>query len=151
MELQLVIFKLGNESFGVQIATVESIIKMQPITHLPQAPEFVEGVINLRGRILPVLDLRKRLGVFQTETSKDTRMVVVNIEKATVGMIVDRVDEVLRINEDLVEAPPSITSSVDSRFIRGIAKIGSELVILLDLMKVLDAGETAELAGAVVA
>ena len=151
MELQLVIFKLGNESFGVQIATVESIIKMQPITHLPQAPEFVEGVINLRGRILPVLDLRKRLGVFQTETSKDTRMVVVNIEKATVGMIVDRVDEVLRINEDLVEAPPSITSSVDSRFIRGIAKIGSELVILLDLMKILDAGETAELAGAVVA
>jgi len=151
MELQLVIFKLGNESFGVQIATVESIIKMQPITHLPQAPEFVEGVINLRGRILPVLDLRKRLGVFQTETSKDTRMVVVNIEKATVGMIVDRVDEVLRINEDLVEAPPSITSSVDSRFIRGIAKIGSELVILLDLMKVLDAGETAELAGAAMA
>jgi purine-binding chemotaxis protein CheW len=114
----------------------------------PQAPEFVEGVINLRGRILPVLDLRKRLGVFQTEFSKDTRMVVFNLEKATVGMIVNRVDEVLRINDELVEVLPAITSSVDSRFISGIAKIGTKLVILFDLIKVLDASETAELATA---
>ena len=95
MELQLVIFKLGNESFGVEIATVESIIKMQTITRLPQSPGFVEGIINLRGKILPVVDLRKRLGIDLTEITKDSRMVVVALASTTVGMVVDRVDEVL--------------------------------------------------------
>jgi len=145
MELQLVIFKLGNESFGVEIATVESIIKMQTITRLPQAPNFVEGIINLRGKILPVIDLRKRLSIDLNEITKDSRMVVVALAGTTVGMVVDRVDEVLRINDDIVEAPPSISQSVDSRFIEGIAKINQELVILLNLSKVLNTSETSVL------
>ena len=142
MELQLVIFKLGNESFGVEIATVESIIKMQTITRLPQAPSFVEGIINLRGKILPVVDLRKRLNIDLTEITKDSRMVVVALAGSTVAMVVDQVNEVLRINDDIVEAPPAISQSVDSRFIEGIAKINEDLVILLNLSKVLDTSET---------
>jgi purine-binding chemotaxis protein CheW len=146
MELQLVIFKLGNESFGVEIATVESIIKMQTITRLPQAPSFVEGIINLRGKILPVVDLRKRLNIDLTEITKDSRMVVVALAGSTVAMVVDQVNEVLRINDDIVEAPPAISQSVDSRFIEGIAKINEDLVILLNLSKVLDTSETSILA-----
>jgi purine-binding chemotaxis protein CheW len=145
MELQLVIFKLGNESFGVEIATVESIIKMQTITRLPQAPGFVEGIINLRGKILPVVDLRKRLGIDLTEITKDSRMVVVALSGTTVAMIVDQVHEVLRINDDIVEAPPAISQSVDSRFIEGIAKVNQELVILLNLSKILNTSETSVL------
>jgi purine-binding chemotaxis protein CheW len=146
MELQLVIFKLGNESFGVEIATVESIIKMQTITRLPQAPSFVEGIINLRGKILPVVDLRKRLNIDLTEITKDSRMVVVALAGSTVAMVVDQVNEVLRINDDIVEAPPAISQSVESRFIEGIAKINEDLVILLNLSKVLDTSETSILA-----
>ena len=145
MEVQLVIFKLGEEAFGVEIALVESIIKMLPVTRLPQAPEFVEGVINLRGKILPVIDLRKRLAISLSESTRESRMVVVALGGATVAMVVDQVNEVLRVNDDIVEAPPSISQSVDSRFITGIAKIGDELVILLDLSKVLDMSETAQL------
>jgi purine-binding chemotaxis protein CheW len=145
MELQLVIFKLGNESFGVEIATVESIIKMQTITRLPQAPSFVEGIINLRGKILPVIDLRRRLNIDLTEINKDSRMVVVALSGTTVAMIVDQVSEVLRINDDIVEAPPTIAQSVDSRFIEGIAKIDETLVILLNLSKVLNTSETSML------
>ena len=142
MELQLVIFKLGNESFGVEIATVESIIKMQAITRLPQAPSFVEGIINLRGKILPVIDLRRRLNIPLTEITKDSRMVVVALVGTTVAMVVDQVNEVLRINDDIVEVAPAISQSVDSRFIEGIAKINEALVILLNLSKVLDTSET---------
>ena len=145
MELQLVIFKLGNEAFGVEIATVESIIKMQAITRLPQATSFVEGIINLRGKILPVIDLRRRLNIPLTEITKDSRMVVVALAGTTVAMIVDQVNEVLRINDDIVEVPPAISQSVDSRFIEGIAKINEALVILLNLSKVLDTSETSML------
>jgi purine-binding chemotaxis protein CheW len=145
MDLQLVLFKLGKESFGVEIATVESIIKMQPITRLPKAPKFIEGVTNLRGKIIPVIDLRKRLGVPATEANSESRIVVVNLDGATVGMVVDSVEEVMHISEDTIEPPPAITISVAAHFIRGIAKTGSELVILLDLFKVLDTSETVAL------
>ena len=151
MEVQLVIFELGEEAFGVEIAMVESIIKMLPVTRLPQAPEFVEGVINLRGKILPVIDLRKRLAIPLSESTRESRMVVVALDGTTVAMVVDQVNEVLRVNDDIVEAPPSISQSVDSRFITGIAKIGEDLVILLDLSKVLDISETSQLTASVAA
>ena len=151
MEVQLVIFKLGEEAFGVEIGMVESIIKMLPVTRLPQAPEFVEGVINLRGKILPVIDLRKRLAIPLSESTRESRMVVVALDGTTVAMVVDQVNEVLRVNDDIVEAPPSISQSVDSRFITGIAKIGEDLVILLDLSKVLDISETSQLTASVAA
>ena len=154
MENQIVIFELGAEHFGVDIARVESIIKMQPITQLPHTPEFVEGVTNLRGKVLPVIDLRKRFGLAAQEADKDSRIIVVSIDQMGVGMIVDEVSEVVTVPEGAVEATPVIATSVDSTFIKGIAKLGAtggsggqieRLVILLDLTQVLSMNEKADL------
>ena len=141
MENQIVIFELGSEHFGADIAKVESIIKIQPITQLPHAPSFVEGVTNLRGKVLPVIDLRRRFGLPAQETDKNSRIIVVSVDQVEVGMIVDEVSEVLTVPEGAVEAAPAIASSVDSSFIRGIAKLDQRLVILLDLPSILVADE----------
>ena len=145
MENQIVIFALGSEFFGADIAKVESIIKVQPITQLPHAPGFVEGVTNLRGKVLPVLDLRKRFGLPAQETDKNSRIIVVSVDQIEVGMIVDEVSEVLTVPEGAVEAAPAIVTTVDSSFIKGIAKIEERLVILLDLTQVLSSKEQAEI------
>lgn len=141
MEEQLVVFELGNENYGLDISTVEGIIKIQPITKMPRAPEFVEGVTNLRGMVVPVIDLRKRFGLPVLENTRETRIVVVYIGKTKVGMIVDGVSEVLRVQEEAIEATPPMVSSVDTAFIRGIAKLNDRLVTLLDLSKVLNISE----------
>ena len=141
MERQLVVFELGDENFGVDISAVESIIKMQELTKVPHAPGFVEGVTNLRGIVLPVLDLRKRFGMPKDEGSKDTRIVVTNVDDVKVGMIVDSVSEVLTIPESVIEVTPPMISSIDTAFITGIAKLDNRLIILLDLSKVLSAKE----------
>lgn len=145
MEHQLVVFDLANEQYGVDIAAVEGIIKMQTITAVPRAPQFVEGVTNLRGKVLPVIDLRKRFGLARGEATKDMRIVVVEMGGATVGIVVDGVSEVLRVSEDAIEPPSPIVTTVDSAFIRGIAKVGERLVILLDLGKVLSLQEQSTL------
>lgn len=148
MENQLVVFKLANEYYGVDIALVESIIKMQTLVAVPHAPDFVEGVTNLRGVVLSVVDLRKRFGLPEIETSKDTRIIVVEINNLTVGMIVDAVTEVLRLQEESIQPPPPLMVTAASAFITGIAKIDERLVILLDLKKVLSLEETTQLSSA---
>ena len=145
MENQLVVFDVAGEHYGVDIAAVESIIKMQTITVVPRAPAFVEGVINLRGKVLPVIDLRKRFGLARESNTRDTRIVVVEMGGTTVGMTVDGVSEVLRINDDAIEPPSPIVTTVESSFIKGIAKVGERLVILLDLSRVLSTQETSSL------
>jgi purine-binding chemotaxis protein CheW len=145
MENQLVVFMLAKEHYGVRIAVVESIIKLQPITAVPCSPAFVEGVTNLRGRVLPVIDLRKRFGLPAEESTKDTRVVVVEMNGTLVGMIVDAVSEVLRVPAESIESPSPIMTTVDSAFITGIAKVGERLIILLDLEKVLSPEEKADL------
>jgi len=145
MEHQLVVFELGKEHYGVDISAVESIIKMQPITVVPHTPSFVEGVTNLRGSVLPVIDLRKRFGLSLDDISKNSRIVVIALGKTKVGMIVDAVSEVLSVAEDAIEPPPPMVTSVDTTFIIGIAKIESKLVILLDLSKVLSLQEVGSL------
>jgi purine-binding chemotaxis protein CheW len=141
MENQIVVFELSSEYFGVEIAKVESIIKMQPITQMPHVPAFVEGVTNLRGKVLPVIDLRKRFGLPPQQADRNSRIIVVSVDQTEVGMIVDGVSEVLAIPEGAVEAAPAIASSVDSAFITGIAKLDNRLVILLDLARVLSTKE----------
>jgi purine-binding chemotaxis protein CheW len=145
MENQLVIFKTGNEHYGVDIAAVESIIKVQDITSVPRAPEFVEGITNLRGTVLPVIDLRKRFGLAATESTKDTRIVVIEMNGSVVGMIVDAVTEVLRISPEAIEPPSPLVTTIDSAFITGIAKVDGRLVILLDLSKVFSMHEKIDL------
>ena len=145
MEQQLVVFDLASESYGVHIGAVQSIIKMQPITVVPRAPASVEGVINLRGTVLPVIDLRVRFGLTADEATKDTRIVVVEIDGTEVGMVVDGVSEVLMVSDEEIEPPSPIVTTVDSAFITGIAKVDSRLIILLDLTRVLSAEEEADL------
>jgi purine-binding chemotaxis protein CheW len=151
MENQLVVFNLANEDYGVDIGAVDGIVKMQTITKVPHAPGFVEGITNLRGEVLPVIDLRKRFGLPLGETTKDTRIVNVEVDGIKVGMVVDAVTEVLRVAEDDVEPPSPLVTTVDSAFITGIAKVDDgpgapgRLIILLDLGKVLSTEEQTDL------
>lgn len=135
-EEQLVVFELGAESYGLQIDVVREIITLQPVTRVPQTPEFVEGVINLRGRVIPVMDLRKRLGLAEADRGRMTRIMVVEGEGGTVGMVVDAVSEVLTVAGDQIE-PPSPYVGMDIDHVRGVAKVGERLVILLDLGRLL--------------
>ena len=143
--LQLVSFKIGNEEFGVDILNVQEINKMTQITKVPNSPDFVEGVINLRGRVIPVIDLRTRLHLVRKQYDKDTRIIVVEINKKTIGFIVDAVSEVLRIPTNITEAPPAIVSGIDSEFIKSVGKLEDRLLILIDLNKILLQEETAKL------
>lgn len=135
--LQLVSFKIGTEEFGVDILNVQEIIKIVQITKVPNSPLFVEGVINLRGKVIPVIDLRTRLGLQKIEHDKDTRIIVVELSKSTIGFIVDAVNEVLRIPISITEAPPEIVAGVDSEFIKSVGKLDDRLLILIDLNKIL--------------
>jgi purine-binding chemotaxis protein CheW len=143
--LQLVSFKIANEEFGVDILNVQEINKMTQITKVPNAPEFVEGVINLRGRVIPIIDLRTRLKLERKEHDKDTRIIVVEIVGRTVGFVVDAVKEVLRIPMNITEAPPELVTGVDSEFIRAVGKLEDRLLILIDLEKVLSNTDKAQL------
>jgi len=135
--LQLVSFKIGNEEFGVDILNVQEINKMTQITKVPNSPQFVEGVINLRGRVIPVIDLRTRLNLEKKEHDKDTRIIVVEMHTSTVGFIVDAVNEVLRIPVSITEAPPELVTGIDSEFIKSVGKLEDRLLILIDLNKIL--------------
>ncbi len=131
--LQLVTFKLENEEFGVDILKVQEINRMMNITKIPNAPTYIEGVINLRGKIIPIVDLRKRLGFRNGVYDKSTRIIVVELDGLVLGFIVDSVSEVLRINENTDEHPPSIVAGVESDYIEGVGKLGDRLLILLEL------------------
>jgi purine-binding chemotaxis protein CheW len=137
MEEQLVVFELAGEHYGVDIAAVEGIIKMQAITAVPRAPACVEGVTNLRGKVLPVLNLRQRFGLPGAAAGAEARIVVVEMNGSAVGMMVDGVSEVLRVPAEAIEPPSPLVTTVDSAFLRGIAKVDERLILLLDLSKVL--------------
>ncbi len=144
-EQQLVVFDLADEVYGVDIGTVREIIRMQDVTSVPHTPEFVSGVINLRGRITPVVDLRSRFGLPDQEATKESRVVVVDIDGNDIGMIVDAVTEVLRISTAQIEPPSTVITNDGSDYIVGIAKLDSRLVLLLDLTRVLSLAQRAEL------
>jgi len=136
-ERQLVVFQLGAEFYGVDIARVHEIIRLQTITRVPRAPALVEGVINLRGKVIPVVDLRRRFGLETSEHTRASRIVVVEIGDNVVGVIVDGVSEVLRVTGASVEPPSPVVAGIESEYIHGIAKLDDRLVILLDLDRVL--------------
>ncbi len=154
--IQVVSFKLGSEEYGVDIAQVQEINRMVSITHVPRAPKFMEGVINLRGQLIPIIDLRTRFEMARAEHTKNTRIVVTEIGTKRVGMVVDSVSEVLRLNTDAIEPAPEMMTGVDTEYIRGVGKIEDRLIILLDLARIISSGEkremeTAELAEPVLA
>ncbi len=151
VEHQYVIFDLSEEDYGLEIASVESIIKLQPITSVPHAPDFVEGVTNLRGRVLPVIDLRKRFKVRTvkggngTARGKEARIIVMTMNGTMMGMIVDAVSEVLRVPEEAIEPLPDMSTAINEGFITGVAKLEDRLVILLDLQKLMTPKEKAKI------
>jgi len=135
--LQLVSFNIGNEEYAVDILKVQEINRMISITQIPNSPNFVEGVINLRGRVIPVISLRKKLGFTSKEIDNNSRIIVVEVNNKTIGFIVDGVSEVLRIPNSITENLPEITSKVNSKYITSIAKFDDRLIILLDLDKII--------------
>lgn len=132
-QLQLVTFCVNNEQYAVDILRVQEINRMLAITQVPQSPAGVEGVINLRGRIIPIMDLRIRFGMPKGERTDESRIMVVESGGTIVGFIVDRVHEVLRISRTTVDPAPAMSSTVESRYIEGVAKLDDRLIILLDL------------------
>ena len=139
--LQLVSFKIANEEFGIDILNVQEINKMTQVTKVPNSPEFVEGVINLRGRVIPVVNLRVKMDLPNREYDKDTRIIVVDLSGKTVGFLVDSVSEVLRIPRNIMEPPPSIVAGINSNYITAVGKLEDRLLILLDLDKILHQDE----------
>ena len=144
-ERQLVVFDLNEEAYGVDIGAVREIIRMQEITRVPRAPRFIEGVINLRGKVIPVVDLRQRFSMPETDRTEEHRIVVVDVMGQDIGMVVDAVTEVSRVSEASIEPPSSVITTEDSDYLTGIVKTDSKLIILLDIAKVISADEADKL------
>jgi len=138
---QVVRFMVGNESFGVDIGRVQEIVTVPEITRVPDTPDFLEGIINLRGKIVSVIDLRKRLKINGTDKKKNNRILVTEIEGRVVGLIVDEVSEVLGLDPANIEPPPEIVNAAGSDYITGVGKLEDKIILLLDLGKVLSGNE----------
>ena len=139
--LQLVTFSIGEEEFGVDILKVQEIIRTMEITKVPRAPQFVEGVINVRGKVIPIIDLRRRFSLNHKDHDSHTRIIVIEINNMIVGFVVDSVSEVLRIPISTVEPPPPVVAGLESDYISGVGKLHDRLLILLDLDKLLSSDD----------
>ena len=144
-ERQVVVFDLNEEAHGVGLSQVREIIRMEEITRVPRAPEFVEGVINLRGKVNPVVDLRARFSMPSTERTDEHGIVVVDVDGQDIGMVVDAVTEVSRTPSDSIEPPSSVITTDDSEYLTGIVKADDKLIILLDIAKVISESEASAL------
>lgn len=135
--LQLVICQLADEEFGIEISKVKEIIRIPDITKIPQAPHYIEGIINLRGSIIPVINLASKFGLSIEKTEERARIMIVELETITAGMIVDAVTEVMRLAiSDIDPAPDIIASNISEKYIQGVGKLDSRLLILLDIDRV---------------
>jgi purine-binding chemotaxis protein CheW len=141
-EYQLVVFTIGDEEFGVDISQVREIVRLVPITYLPKSPVFIEGVVNLRGQVLAVIDLAKRLGLAAQPRGDATRIIVVEVGDNSFGMIVSAVSEVLRLSSGSIDEVPSLVDTeVPEHYIKGVGKLKDRLLVLLDLNRILTAEE----------
>lgn len=141
--LQLVSFRLDQEEYGIEITKVQEIILIGEITRVPQAPDFIKGLINLRSTVIPIVDLRLRFNLNQQAQSDETRIMVVNVAGKTIGIIVDAVNEVLRISNDQIAPPPPTVAGLGREYLTGLVKLDKRLLILLDIDKILDEQATA--------
>lgn len=134
---QFVVFQLEDELYGVNIHQVRGIEKMLPLTRVPNAPSFVKGVCNLRGSVIPVIDLKKRLAISETKDDKNAKIIIVNVDRHMVGMTIDAANDVVSIDASNVEPSPSLISGIDAEFIHGVAKVSNRLLVILDLERIL--------------
>ncbi|MBZ4643428.1 MAG: purine-binding chemotaxis protein CheW [Deferribacteres bacterium] len=133
---QFVGFKLGKEKYAIDIMVIEEILRKTEITPVPKAPDFIQGIINIRGRVIPVVDLKNKLNLGMVDDSQTSRIIITNIGGKKVGFLVDEVDEVLRIEKDIIEDAPALAVNIDSQYIKGVAKTEGGMVILLDITKI---------------
>ena len=140
-DLHIVGFRIGNETYGVRIASVREIVRVPEITSVPSAPDLIEGVINLRGKIIPVMDLRKRFGQTEIISDKKNRILVVELENKLIGLIVNAASEVLKIPPSDVDSPGSVFAEGESSYVTGVGKLKGRLIILLDIAKLLQRPE----------
>ncbi len=145
-ELKVIVFTLGKEEYGVEVEKVRTIERMQPMTRVPKTPDFVKGVINLRGVVTPVIDLRGRFGFPETEYTDNSRIIIVAVGDIEVGLIVDSANDVIDVDSDHIDDPPEIVGGIKAKYLHGIAKVGeSRLLVLLNLKEVLSKSEIVQL------
>jgi purine-binding chemotaxis protein CheW len=145
-ELKVIVFTLANEEYGIEVDKVRTIERMTPITRVPKTPPFVKGVINLRGIVIPVIDLRGRFGLPETELGENARIIIVAADDLEVGFIVDSANDVMDVMSDSIENPPEVVGGVKAKYLSGVAKVGdNRLLILLHLAEVLNRTEIVQL------
>lgn len=144
-DVKVIVFQLKDEEYGVGVDQVRSIERVLHITRVPSTPDFVEGVINLRGVVTPIIDLRKRFGIEGIDHSESTRVIIVTVGNMDVGLVVDSANDVIDIPRDAIEPPPEVVGGLEAEYIRGVAKLDKRLLILLNLDKVLNPDELEEM------
>lgn len=136
-QMKVIVFQLQDEEYTIPVENVGSIERMIPITRVPSTADFVKGVVNLRGVVTPIIDLRERFGLNVINSSEKTRIITVTIEGMAVGLIVDAANDVLDLDEDIIEPPPEVVGELEAEYIEGVAKLNQRLLILLNMSKVL--------------
>lgn len=145
-ELKVIVFKLGEEEYGIEVDAVQTIERLMPITRVPKTLSFVKGVINLRGVVIPVIELRGRFGLPSVEYTDQTRIIIVSMNEIEVGFIVDSANDVIDLNTDLIDAPPDVVGGVKAKYLRGVARISEErLLVMLNLSEELNQAEISQL------
>jgi purine-binding chemotaxis protein CheW len=143
--MQLILFKVGSESFGVDIGLIKEIVPYQDITPVPDSYDFVEGIFNLRGKIVTVIDMRKRLHAPTATREKATRIIILDLDGKLMGMIVDSASEIIRVTADQIGPPPELINEAGAGYITGVVHIGARLIVLLDLRRVLSSEDVGRL------
>lgn len=144
-QMKVIVFQIGNEEYAVPVDLVGSIERLQSITRVPGTENFVKGIINLRGVVIPVIDLRLRFGMDEASHTESTRIIIIHLDQVEVGLIVDVANDVIDLHEDIIESAPEVVGTVDVDYILGVAKLEKRLLILLDLQKVLSTEEIDQL------
>ncbi len=145
-QIKVIVFALGNEEYGIDVDKVRTIERMMPITRVPKTYSFIKGVINLRGVVIPVIDLRGRFNLVETEYTDQTRIIIVAVGDMEVGFIVDAANDVVDLDRDNIDSPPEVVGGVKAKYLDGVAKVGEDrLLIMLNLAEVLNRGEVAHL------
>lgn len=145
-ELKVIVFSLAHEEYGIEVDKVRTIERMQPITRVPKTPRFVKGVINLRGVVVPVIDLRGRFGLLESEATDDSRIIIVAVNQMEVGFIVDSAKDVIDLNSGQIVNPPEVVGGVSAKYLQGVAKLDeTRLLIMLNLSEVLNKKEIVQL------
>jgi purine-binding chemotaxis protein CheW len=143
-EKKVIVFALGSEEYGIEVENVRTIERMQTMTRIPKSPDYIKGVINLRGLVIPIINLRSRFGLPETKYTDSTRIIIIAAGENEVGLIVDSANDVIDFDSDQIDNPPEIVGGIKAKYLQGIAKVGeSRLLILLNLQEVLNKSEIA--------